>query len=257
MGQSIRYLLTCPARTGSTLLTRYLQSHPKVCAHGEVLAPTGPLNFYGVNYRVDAPLEQLLLRRRDRDPVAFLREFVWQAGGRRAVGFKGKYEEFLLPRYAAVLEEVRQDTMIRVLHLTRENLLERYLSQYLAVHVHGIYEVRREDERPKDTRVRLSPEECERDFRRTEERQASFRTLLRSHQVLELSYEQLVGERDATLARVQAFLGVEQRTLEATSVKLRTRPVREVVENYDELARHFRGTPYGVYFEPHLSAEHG
>jgi LPS sulfotransferase NodH len=257
MAEPVRYLLTCPARTGSTLLSRYLQSHPDVCAHGEVLAPTGPLSFYGVNYRVDAPLEQLLLRRRDRDPVAFLREFVWQAGDRRAVGFKGKYEELLLPQYAAVLKEVRRDTVIRVLHLTRENLLERYLSQYLAVHVHGIYEVRREDERPEDTRVRLSPQECERDFRRTEERQASFRTMFRGHEVLELSYEQLVGEPDATLARVQAFLGVEERTLEATSVKLRTRPVPEVVENYGELARHFRGTPYEAFFEPHLSSEHG
>jgi LPS sulfotransferase NodH len=250
--EAVRYLLTCPARTGSTLLSRYLQSHPNVCAHGEVLAPTGPLDFYGVNYRVDAPLEQLLLRRRDRDPVAFLREFVWQAGDRRAVGFKGKYEELLLPQYAAVLDEVRRDTAIRVLHLTRENLLERYLSQYLAIHVHGIYE-----ERPKDTRVRLSPEECERDFRRTEERQASFRTMLRGHEILELSYEQLVDDPDATLARVQAFLGVEQRTLETTSIKLRTRPVPEVVENYGELVRHFRGTLYEAFFEPHLSSEHG
>jgi LPS sulfotransferase NodH len=257
MAEPVRYLLTCPARTGSTMLTWYLQSHPDVCAHGEVLAPRGPLAFYGVNYRVDPPVELVLLRRRDRDPVGFLREFVWQAGDRRAVGFKGKYEELLLPQYAQVLDEIRRDTGIRVLHLTRENLLERYLSQYLALHVYGVYNVARGGKPPEDALVRLSPEECEEDFRRTEERQASFRAMLRDHQVLEVSYEELVGDGEATLARVQEFLGVEQRTLETRSVKLRSGPVREVVENYDELASHFRGTPYGAFFEPRLSSEHG
>ncbi|MGH2722693.1 MAG: hypothetical protein ACRDI0_00230 [Actinomycetota bacterium] len=253
----MRYLLTCPARTGSTMLSRYLKSHPDVCAHGEVLAPSGPLDFYGVNYRVDPPLELVLLGRRDRDPVAFLWEFVWQAGGRRAVGFKGKYEELLLPQYAMVLEEISRDTDIRILHLTRDNLLERYLSQHLAVHVHGVYEAHLGDARPEQARVRLSPEECEEDFRRTEERQASFRAMLRKHEVLELSYEQLVGERKHTLARVQAFLGVQERELTTKSVRLRTRPVREVVENYEELAKRFRGTRYGVFFEPGPAADHG
>jgi Sulfotransferase family len=248
MVEPLRYLLTCPARTGSTMLTWYLQSHPDVCAHGEVLAPQGPLDFYGVNYRIDPPLEQVLLRRRDRDPVAFLREFVWEAGHRRAVGFKGKYEELLLPQYAAVLSEIAADTAIRVLHLTRDNLLERYLSQYLALHVYRVYNVAGGRPLPEHARVHLSPPECEEDFRRTEERQSSFRAVLRDHQVLELSYEQLVGKPDASLTRVQAFLGVEERKLETKSVKLRGRPVPDVVENYDELASHFRGSPYERFF---------
>jgi LPS sulfotransferase NodH len=256
-GAAVRYLLTCPARSGSTLLTRYLRSHPDICAHGEVLAPDGPLSFYGVDYRSAPPLERVLLRRRDTDPVAFLHEFVWQAGDRAVVGFKGKYEELLLPRYARVLELIKADMEIRILHLTRENLLERYLSQHQAVNVHGVFNVPEGEKLPEEVRVRLSPGECEEDFRRTEERQGRFREDLADHEVLELTYEQLVGERTATLGRVQVFLGVEERELTTKSVKLRRRPVRDVIENYEELAMHFRGTPYSRFFEPNLAADHG
>jgi hypothetical protein len=255
LGAPMRYLLTCPARTGSTMLTWYLQSHPDICAHGEVLAPRGPLAFYGVNYRISPPLEQVLLTRRDQDPVAFLHEFVWQAGDRQAVGFKGKYEELLLPQYADVLEEMKRDARIQVIHLTRGNLLKRYLSQHLAVHVYGLYNVPEGGELPKHVRVRLSPTECEQDFRRTMERQASFRTMLKDHDVLEISYEQLVGNKSATLAQVQRFLGVEEQELTTRSVKLRTHPLPEIIENYAELAEHFQGTPYENYFDAAPSAE--
>jgi hypothetical protein len=245
---SVRFLVTCPARTGSTLLVGLLASHPDICAHGEVLAPKGPLNFYGVNYRQEPPLEGILMAIRDRDPVAFLHDFVWQPGARSAAGFKGKYEELLLPSYQRVLDAIVADTSVRVLHLTRENLLARFLSQHLAVKVHRRFNVSEERDRPPEVRVRLSPRECEDDFRRTEDRQILFRAWLRRHQVLEVTYEELVG-RPETLPNILSFLGVEHHDLEAPSKKLNVRPIWETIENYEELASYFRRTEYARFFE--------
>lgn len=243
----VRFLLTCPARTGSTMLISYLQTHPHICAHGEVLAPRGPLNFYGINYQMDPPLEGVLMSIRDRDPVAFLHDFVWQPGDRRAVGFKGKYEELLHPRYPAVLQNLQEDTGIRVVHLFRENLLARYLSQRLAQQ-RGFYNLQDDRELPPD-RVPLSPRECEEDFARTEHRRGRFRRLLADHEVHEVTYEDLVGSGTEALGRVQDFLGVEPRELTTPTRRLNPGTLRDSIENFDELAAHFVGTRYEAFFQ--------
>jgi hypothetical protein len=244
----VRFLLTCPARTGSTMLNWFLRSHPDLCVHGEVLAPSGHMNLYGIDHRARSPLEGVLRTIRDRDPVVFLRDFVWQAGDRAGVGFKGKYEELLRPEYAGVLEYIRGETGIRILHLWRENLLERYLSQYLAVNVYGMYNVVQGGQPPSQKVVSLPPEDCEADFQRTERRRAKFRSLLGSHPVLELTYEDLLASQGPTLRAVQQFLGVEERTLETKTLRIRTRTLRATIKNYDELADAFRDTPYGRFF---------
>jgi hypothetical protein len=244
-----RFLVTGPARTGSTMLIWFLQSHPDLCAHGEVLAPQGPLTLYGIDYRLDPPLDDILRGIRERDPVGFLRDFVWQPGRRRAAGFKGKYEELLRPEYTKVLDHIRRETDILVLHIWRENLLERYLSQHLAVKVYGVYNVTKGRKRPPEQSVRLSPEECESDFRRTEARRGKFVSWMVGHPVLDVSYEELVGSESETLGRIQTFLGVEQRPLETKTVRMRTRTVRDTIENYDELEEFFRGTDYARFFK--------
>jgi hypothetical protein len=246
--QPVRFLVTCPARTGSTMLMWFLQSHPDLCAHGEVLAPTGPLNIFGIDYRIDPPLDDVLRAIRDRDPVAFLRDYVWQAGNRRAAGFKGKYEELLRREYAGLLDYIRHETDVRVIHLWRENLLERYVSEYLAVKIYGVYNVVRGRKRPAEQTIRLSLEECQADFQRTEHRRAKFRSLLAGHRILEVTYEVLLSSQTDTLTRIQEFLEVDPRPLETQSVKMRSRPLRETIENYEELAANFRASRYGRFF---------
>jgi hypothetical protein len=245
---TLRFLVTCPARTGSTMLIWFLQSHPNLCTHGEVLAPTGPLNLYGIHYRLNPPLDGVLRSIRERDPVGFLKEFVWRPGDRRAAGFKGKYEELLRPEYTEVLEYIRRDPEIRIIHLWRDNLLERYVSQYLAVNVFGLYNVVQGTDLPPARSVSLTPEECRADFQRTERRRAKFQTWLANHQVLELTYEELVASPTDTLAQVQKCLDVQELPLDTKTVKMRTGSLRETIANYEELAAAFRGTQYERFF---------
>ena len=230
------------------MLTTCLQRHPDICSHGEVFGLSGPLAFYGVRYDLRPPLADVLVGIRDRDPLRFLEELVFASGAKRAVGMKFKYEELLLPHWDAVRERLAEMNDVHVMHLTRENLLERYLSQHVAVHVTKVFNVQRGDV-PPPVRVRLEPDACREDFDRTAERERQVRALFANHPILEITYEQLVADHEDTVDRVQQFLGVEPRDLQPTTQKLRNQSLVESVENFDELASAFAGTPYARFFD--------
>ena len=247
----VRFLITCPARTGSSMLTSFLQSHPDICMHGEVFGRGAPLAFFGLDYSRGAPpLEDVLRRIRNRSPVRFLTKFVFYAGAYRAVGLKLKYEELLRPEYGELMHHLGDDTEIKIVHLRRENLLERFLSQHVAVKVTKVYNISDEADRPADPGpVYLPIDECEDDFARTERRQARFHDCFAGHDAIEVTYEQLVASREVTLRRVQEFLGLEPRPLETIHKRLRNRSLGDSIENWDELRLHFATTRFARFFE--------
>ena len=244
----VRFVVTCAARTGSTLLAWCLRAHPQVCMHGEAFATDGPLSLDGLDPRLGQPLENALRAQRDADPATFLRTVLFEPGDRQAAGLKFKYEELSLRRWARARQALADDHEVRVIHLRRDNLLERYLSQHVATRVTHVYNVTSPDARREVDPVTLRPDDCLADFTLTESRERHFAALFAHHQVLDVTYEQLVDDRAATLARIEEFLGVDIVAVEPRSLKLRQVPVSEAIANYDELARFFEGTPYARFF---------
>jgi Stf0 sulfotransferase len=239
------------------MLNSFLQSHPDICMHGEVFGRSGPLVFFGLDYERGAPpLEEVMRRIRTRNPVGFLKTFVFAAGRYRAVGLKFKYEELLLPEYAELADHITEDAGIRIIHLRRDNLLERFLSQHVAVNVTKVYNIHADGERPPDPGPLYLPiDDCEADFERTERRQAQFRTRFSSHDSIDITYEELVGSQAQVLHRIQAFLGLDPRPLETIHKRLRTRGLRESIANWDELRAHFAGTRHAKYFDGSMNAD--
>ena len=247
MHDKVRYIITCPARTGSSMLVGYLQSHPDICSHAEVFAP-GHVEFYGIHAKLKPPLLDLFYELRASDPIAYLNNYVFYAGKRKAVGFKFKYEELSLPQFKHLAEHIRNDLSIKIIHLTRDDLLERYVSQYIAVHVNNFFNTQKEDHLLAPVTIRLRPKECQKEFDFTSQRQKQYRAFFSRHVVLEISYEDLVQRSQQTLAIIQDFLGVEQRELKTGQLKLQRNPMSKVLENYDELNAFFAETAYARYF---------
>ena len=195
------------------------------------------------------PLENALrARARYADPATFLRTVLFEPGDRRAAGLKFKYEELSLRRWARARQALADDREVRVIHLRRDNLLERYLSQHVATRVTHVFNVTSPEARREVDPVRLRPDDCLADFTLTESRERHFAALFARHPVLDVTYEQLVDDRAATLARIEDFLGVDIVAVEPRSLKLRQVPVSEAIANYDELARFFEGTAYARFF---------
>lgn len=248
--EAVRYIITCPARTGSSALVSYLRSHPDICSHGEVFgAPTYPLDLYGVlPPKVAPPLREWLAEYRQNDPIGFL-QLVFYPGTKRAVGCKFKFEELDAPDNESISRAVYDDASIRIIYLTRRNLLERYVSQYLAVHVHNQFNVHRGDPLPPPVTIRLEAADLEQEFAFTQGRQERFRALFAEHPVFELTYEDLCAHPTDRLNALQEFLGVESQLLETRLTKLQQRKMADVLDNYEELRAHFAHSPYAAFFD--------
>ena len=247
------FMITCAARTGSTLLQAYIRSHPDVMMHGEVYPPRHVAALQGRYAAMmggeDAVAD--ITRYRDENQTAFLYKVVYDAQGYKRVGHKFKYEEMLLPQFAETREAVRRDTDIRILHIYRRNLLERFVSWWMVNHVTGVTMITDESERPEQRRVTIPFAEMERNFNEVSGRFAFVRKLLSNRPSYEVAYEDLVdeGRKDAILSEIQTFLGLDPVKLEAPLKKVTVRSMRELVENYDDLKGRFAGTPFAEFFE--------
>ena len=246
-----KFVIISRARVGSTLLVSLLGSHPHVRCYGELFSP------FVLRHRKYA---------RD-EPDAFLRRYVF---GRypdrvRAAGFKLFYtharrisqhihrevDGVLTGRKATKLEAVwrllRADKSIRIIHLRRRNILAAHVSYRRA-----IQNQRWTSHQPGAQRglapLSLSFDECRRVFEETRQLEKECETTFADHSVLELYYEDLVGNIDAEMLRVQRFLGVEPKVLPTTMERQNRAALRDQIRDYADIKTRFEGTEWAPFF---------
>ncbi len=245
------YMITCAARTGSSLLETSLLSHPEIMSHGEVYHADriGSLRGYYGAQVTDTEQNAALTRFRDANQTAFLYKYVYDAQGKKAVGHKLKHEELMMAKFAETREAVRRDTDIKIIHLSRINLFERFVSWWMAAKVTGVTEIHSDADRPEVTAAEIPAAACRENFDQVTARYGFFQTLFKDHPIFEVTYEDLNSpRRDAVLAEIQAFLGVEARPLESRLKKVNVKRMRDLVSNYDALKEAFADSPYHAFF---------
>ncbi len=220
-GAPRRFVILCLGRTGSTHLQSMLDFHSQARCYGEIFGEGKP---------------PTLAASGSTDPRAFVTEML-AAGPERAAGFKLPINSIRLQPAAAAV--VRDDPEMAVIRLSRRNRLAQLVSRQLLAStgvsqsIFGSYG---------DATVRLEPQACIKALERiaTEERELD--GLAGGHDTFELAYEEL-GEV-ARLEALQRFLGLDPQPLRSWFERLRTRPLRETVENWDEIITALSGTPY-------------
>ena len=251
--RSNTFMITCPARTGSTLLTSYLQSHPEILCHGEIYAREHVrdiLGIYNKLQRENPEYGEALRNYRDNHPLAFLYKIALDRQARKVVGFKLKHDELVRPYMKQTRDLIQKDTDIKIIHLRRENLLERYLSWYIVNHVTGITMRVKGQSLPKIDQVKLDPNQCQENFEQTEKRYDFFKQIFIDHPVLEVTYEELISEqKQQKLSEIQEFLGVKHIDLSSKLIKVTQKDVSETIENYGELRDFFSNTKYSKFFK--------
>lgn len=186
---------------------------------------------------------------RNNDPVKFLYKIALDPQGKRAVGFKLKHDELVLPEYQTLRDQIISDRDLRIVHLRRKNLLRRYLSHYIANHVTRVTFAVLDQPVPEVPAVRLDPEECKRDFETVLAREAAFERLSAQHQGFSIEYEEMIAGDKRRMAALQDFLGVSHLELTTTTKKLGKLSLRNSVENFNELRDYFSGTVYASFFD--------
>lgn len=246
------FMITCAARTGSTLLVSYLQSHPDILCHGEIYAPkelNGLHGIYRKRQNKDAEYRKNLKQCRNERPNTFLYKIALDRQGQKIVGFKLKHDELVCPYVAQTRHLIQEDTDIKIIHLRRENLLAKYLSWYLVNHVTGVTMKLEGQPLPETKPIKLDPAQCLANFQVSEQRYAFFVKMFAKHPTLEVSYEELTNDsREQKLREIQDFLGVNRHSLTTKMIKLGKKDLSETIENYEELKKYFHNTKYTDFF---------
>jgi len=186
------------------------------------------------------------------DGAAFLERAIFYRHAREsvAVGFKMFFHQARSSENARkVWQHLICDREVRVIHLMRRNLLESFLSLQLAFQTdHWIFP-RNGEAPPVPPPLHLSPKECEDYFRNVLAGRRWARQKFRGHPSIEVEYEaDLCRGFQATVHRVQDFLGVPRRRARRLLRKQARVGPREQIGNYAELKAHFAGTPYASWF---------
>src|SRR5438445_13513556 len=103
---------------------------------------------YLMKCRAEPDFASYLAAEKDRDPIKFLYKVVLDLQGKKAVCFKLKHDELVLPEYKGLRDDSVNDRYFRIIDLRHENLLRRYLSHYLGNRVTGVRFVVRYQTRP-------------------------------------------------------------------------------------------------------------
>jgi hypothetical protein len=246
------YMITCAARTGSTMLVYLLRSHPEICSHGEIFSPgkIGGLSGTYLSKRHARPeFIDHLSAERDRDPIKFLYKIALDLQGKKAVSFKLKYEELILPEYKTLRDEIVNDRDFRIIHLRRENLLRRYLSHYVVNFVTHVTMAIHGQVIPEVPRVELDPHDCQKDFETVLGREKEFVELFAQHPSFSISYEEMVAGDAKKIGALLDFMGVSSRELTTTTRRLGCDDLRQVIANFEELRTYFAGSSYSKFFE--------
>jgi LPS sulfotransferase NodH len=239
-----KYIILGHQRSGSSLVVNTLAKHPGIVAFGEIFYEEG-VHFNVKGYGKGS---RRILELRNQCPLAFLDEYVF-TGYREsvaAVGFKVFPDQLDYPELAGVWSWIEHHEELVVVRLKREDLLATYVSRLIA-ELDGRFSIRHESERSTTT-LFIDPDRCMAEFVRRERYHEQARQATRRHEALDLSYEELSRDPAGGCARIQALIGVEVLDLPVTMIRQETRPLSEVIENFDELRRWFAATKWRHLF---------
>ena len=143
-----KFMISCIARCGSSMLCTMLDSHPEVLCHGEILAgryeSSGPYHYL---IKREFDIAEWLHEYRQARPESFLYGVCFNPAGNKPVGFKFKLEESLDPAYKVFRDMIVADKEIKISHVHREDILDQYISLQ-ATRQTGVFLVRSRGKRP-------------------------------------------------------------------------------------------------------------
>jgi hypothetical protein len=264
MGQKrarmIQFVLLASPRTGSTALRLTLARHPQIRIHGELfhaLESDRTSNFEADPY-VTA------LAKRGVDPPSSYRDgtdaaeyvmstiFVpWETGkNETAVGFKLFYEHArCTPSAVALWDYLITKETIRIIHLSRRNLLAAYLSLVTAGQTGEWIRLRGSPSVSPPSSLNINPVELREffDFCRAQQRWAD--TNFSEHLMLQLEYEtDIFAGFSNTVRTIYDFLEVPEGPVEPVTMRQALESIPRRVQNYSELKDEFSTTPYAEFF---------
>jgi LPS sulfotransferase NodH len=242
----IPFVILCTQRTGSTHLAYLLEQHRQIGQYHEVFRD-------GFRFRAFARGR----RAKDTDNGKEFAKWIFGVNGShlKAVGFKLMYHHARSAPLSFVWDLLESLSDLRVIHLTRSNLLEVLVSHRAAEicghwhlpataqasHYAEVIAARR-------TKITLSASDCATYFEKVESNQAWALERLRAATMFSIDYEQLYREQKSCIDHLCDVLGVTRFAPRPVIVKMENYPMSKRVANYYDLKEAFAGSRFASFF---------
>lgn len=231
--RSPSFAILCVGRVGSEHLVSLLDSHPDVTCFSELFAPGWGIDMQ----RGTLSVPHFAATSHER-PADYWEELTAELDS-PVVGLKLPWSS--IDAHPDALELIANPG-VDVIRLTRRDRVAQFVSAYLALDS-GVFHSTQGSYRGR--RITVDPAKCLEVLDQISRQEARLDELASEHRGFALAYEELAaGER---IDELQSFLGLEPRELTSRYERLREQPLREVVENFDELAAALAGTPYASH----------
>lgn len=244
------FLIIGHPRCGSTLLCRSLDQHPDLSVYVEALHPfDGPVlewrkkytqEIYGLEY-LEAIRDGRSSRLKERSDFHLLTERIFADYN----GFKILIQQ--LPISYKIWEHFQADKNLKIVFLTRNNLLESALSNKLAQKTR-IWQVDVNEQAIEDEPIFLESSFLIKYFKEITSSFKHLKNLFSQHDSFDLQYELLCNNWDSKIYSLEEFLGIKKYSLPMMTGKRTGKDMHQLISNYSELEKEFENTEWDCYF---------
>lgn len=223
-----RFALVGHARTGSNLLLDVFRSSPEVEMLHEIFSADNRIIGQGFNENI-------------------ARLYSGYPHCIRAVGCKIFYNHLTNQEWS----EFEQRREFKIIHLMRRNRLRTLVSLAVAFKTDIWLQTNFRTKVPLEKkRVYLDPETLLTQFMQIESWESQARARFAHRDVLEIYYEDLVGNFDAIASKAVAFVGATRWNPKRIGYKKQNpEPLDQLISNFDEVSAALRNTPWEQYLE--------
>lgn len=235
-------------RSGSSLLAMGLADNKSIKIFGEIF-PESPMNR--------APKH---LYKEGMDGATFLQDDIFNKNKYseeiQAVGFKLLYTQaHYNTKVKTAWKYLIENQDIYIIHLTRENMLESWISSKIAL-ISGEYAVHKSEdnnasgskEKRKVEPFNANPQECEAHFRFVTDYIKWVKVKFKKHPLIEIEYEKLVAQFEETIFNIQDFLSIPRVLAKKHLEKQQLFKPWEQLLNFVELRDYFSKSNYAIFF---------
>lgn len=233
-----RFVLLTPGRTGSSYLTKSLNSHPNIIM---LFEPWGSM--------FKTPKEKWTERARDQ--LKWLDNFFEKSYDAQisAIGFKTKLIDVLDPK---MFMEMLREKDARIIYMVRKNIVKLAVSMVNARRIYAktnTWNLKREKDRlppfyldPNEFVIELENAICLKNRLKAYIEELKLPTL-------KIYYKDLFLNESKTLRRINEFLGVPFVHTRSSLLKNTNDNLRKAVLNFDEIRSRYKDTVYEDMFD--------
>lgn len=208
-----KFIVITRSRTGSNLLISLLNSHLGIKAGGE-----------------------LFRRLENKSSTTLWNEiFSKKPKGIKYVGFKIFYYHPLDNDNKDVWDYIKKDKTIKLIHLTRKNMLRTVVSREIADKTDTWTNKHGKNIEINDKRVSLDIKKCFEEFEITKSHEKRVREEFKRDDFIELTYEDLVKNNQNSINDIFDFLELERKSVKSSYKKQNKESLQDLIINYDEL----------------------